>query len=204
MVGTGALLLLIALTTGACDGSRHDPAPTSSAVASPVANDAIAPPTPTPMPLVPSAIPSSMAIPALDLTASVGVMSESDCPVLKPPTMQDAFWVGCRAKPGTDSDGTVFIIGHSWTGGPAVFNGLQAVTVGDAVELTTPSGRLTYRVEHTVNYAKFGEIQVSPEIRERVPGRLVLVTCFLGPNNTTTDQNFVVQAQLVAAVRAGG
>ncbi len=145
-----------------------------------------------------------MAIPALGLTAPVGVMNESECPVLKPPTMQDAFWVGCRAKPGTDSDGTVFIIGHSWTGGPAVFNGLQAVTVGDAVELTTPSGRLTYRVEHTVNYAKYGQIQVSPEIHDRVPGRLVLVTCFLGPNNTTTDQNFVVQAQLVAAVQAGG
>jgi LPXTG-site transpeptidase (sortase) family protein len=164
---------------------------------------AVAPLPGTPMPLVVSAVPSSMSIPALGLTAPVGVMHESACPVLKPPTMNDAYWVGCRAKPGTDSDGTVFIIGHSWTGGRAVFNGLAEVKAGDAIELTTPSGRLTYRVEHTVNYAKFGEIQASHEVLDRVPGRLILVTCLLGPGNTTTDQNFVVQAQLVAAVQAG-
>ncbi len=91
--------------------------------------------------------------------------------------MNDAFWVGCRAKPGTDSDGTVFIIGHSWTGGRAVFNGLQNAKVGDSKELTTPSGR----------------------VLGRVPGRLVLVTCLLGPSNTATNENFIVQAQLVAA-----
>lgn len=78
-----------------------------------------------------------------------------------------------------------------------------ATVLGDAVELTTQSGRLTYRIEHTVNYAKFGEIQTSPEVLDKVPVRLVLVTCLLGPDNTATDQNFVVQAQLVAAAQAG-
>jgi sortase (surface protein transpeptidase) len=153
------------------------------------------------MPLVVSAVPSSMSVPALGLTAPVRTMDESACPVLKPPTLNDAYWVGCRAKPGTDSDGTVFIIGHSRTGGPAVFNGLQGMKVGDAVEVTTPSGSLTYRVQHTTDYAKFGEVQSAPEVLERVPGRLVLVTCLLGPDGTSTDQNFVVQAELSAARR---
>jgi sortase (surface protein transpeptidase) len=80
-----------------------------------------------------------------------------------------------------------------------VFNDLQKTAVGDTVEVTTSSGRLTYRVEHTVNYAKFGEIQNSPEVLDRVPGRLVLVTCLLGPGQAETEQNFVVQAGLVAA-----
>jgi hypothetical protein len=59
-----------------------------------------------------------------------------------------------------------------------------------------------YRVERTVNYAKFGEIQHSPENLERVPGRLVLVTCLLGPGGTATDKNFVAQAKLVGATSA--
>ncbi|HYN33148.1 MAG TPA: hypothetical protein VES40_11030 [Ilumatobacteraceae bacterium] len=46
-------------------------------------------------------------------------------------------------------------------------------------------------------------MQTSPEVLDKVPVRLVLVTCLLGPDNTATDQNFVVQAQLVAAAQAG-
>jgi sortase (surface protein transpeptidase) len=151
------------------------------------------------MPVVASAVPSSISVPALALTAPVRVFGESACPVLNPPTLGDAYWVECRAEPGTDSDGTVFIIGHSLPGGHAVFNDLQDVVVGDTIEVTTPAGRLTYRVEHTVGYAKFGEIQESPEVLDRVPGRLVLVTCLLGPERARTEQNFVVQAALVAA-----
>jgi LPXTG-site transpeptidase (sortase) family protein len=148
---------------------------------------------------VASAVPSSISVPALSLTAPVRVLGESACPVLNPPTLDDAYWVECRARPGTDSDGTVFIIGHSLVTGHAVFNDLQKTAVGDTVEVTTSSGRLTYRVEHTVNYAKFGEIQNSPEVLDRVPGRLVLVTCLLGPGQAETEQNFAVQAGLVAA-----
>jgi hypothetical protein len=65
--------------------------------------------------------------------------------------------------------------------------------------VTTPSGTLTYRVERTVNYAKFGEVQDSPEVIKKVPGRLVLVTCLLAPDGASTDKNFLAQAQLVAS-----
>jgi sortase (surface protein transpeptidase) len=110
---------------------------------------------------------------------------------------------GLSAKPGTDSDGTVFIIGHAVAGGYGVFKKLQNLAVGTAVVITTPTGMLTYRIEHTVIYAKFGEIQDSPEVMERVPGRLVLVTCLLGPGGAATDENFVAQAKLTAASPTG-
>lgn len=191
------MALLLALSAPAC-GAEHPSTPTSSAhkasrVATPIP---IAPPIAPP---VPSAVPTGLSIPALGLTAVVQEMAASECPVLNPPTVDEAYWVGCRSKPGTDSDGTVFIIGHAVTGGQGVFARLQELAVGDDVLVTTPSGTLTYRVERTVNYAKFGEVQDSPEVMDKVPGRLVLVTCLLGPDGSSTDKNFLAQAQLVAS-----
>lgn len=150
---------------------------------------------------MPSAVPTALAIPALELTAAVKQMAASECPVLNPPTTDEAYWVGCRAKPGTDSDGTVFIIGHAVQGGRGVFAHLQDLDIGDDVVVATRSGTLTYRVEHTVTYAKFGEIQDSPEVTDKVPGRLVLVTCLLGPDGAATEDNFVAQARLVGSAR---
>ena len=139
-------------------------------------------------------------MPTIGLVASVGVMDESACPVLDPPTLDDAYWVGCRGMPGTDSDGTVFIIGHSLSGGAAVFNELPTLVAGDDVMVTTAKGTLVYRVQHTATYAKFGEVQTAPEVIDRVPGRLVLVTCMRMPDGGETDDNFVAHAELVGAV----
>ena len=38
---------------------------------------------------------------------------------------------------------------------------------------------------------------------EWVPGRLVLVTCLLGPGGAATDENFVAQAKPTAASPTG-
>jgi sortase (surface protein transpeptidase) len=126
-------------------------------------------------------------------------LEASECPVLNPPTFDEAYWVGCGAMSGTDSDGTVFFIGHAVAGGGGVFKNLQELKVGDDVAVTTLTGTLTDRVDCTVIYVKCGEIQDSPEVMDKVPGRLVLVTCLLGPNGTRTNKNFVVQAMLVAS-----
>jgi|ERR1700681_2844203 LPXTG-site transpeptidase (sortase) family protein len=193
--GIGVLVLLIAISTAGCAAERTS-APSPSTEARVTAPTPVAQST---LPAVPSAVPTALSIPALGLSAAVRVMGASACPMLNPPTRQDAYWIECRAKPGTDSDGTVFIIGHSIAGGHGVFNDLQRLSVGDDVDLSTPSGTLTYRVQRTTNHTKFGEVQHAPEVVERVPGRLVLVTCFLGPGGTETDKNFVAQAELVAA-----
>lgn len=152
-----------------------------------------------PIPTVPAEVPTKIAIPALELSAPVRVMSSSTCPVLDPPTLQDAYWVGCRAMPGTDSLGTVFIIGHTVAGGSAVFNGLQRLEVGAQIELTTRAGILFYRVSKTAHYAKDGEVQRSSEVRDKVPGRLVLVTCYLASGDEPTNENYLVQADLIGA-----
>jgi LPXTG-site transpeptidase (sortase) family protein len=194
------MALLLAICAPAC-GAEQTSAPTASAhttsrVATPLPISApITPP-------VPIAVPTALSIPALELTAVVQEMAASECPVLNPPTVDEAYWVGCRSKPGTDSDGTVFIIGHAVAGGQGVFARLQQLAVGNDVLVTTASGTLTYRVERTVNYAKFGEVQDSPEVMDKVPGRLVLVTCLLGPDGSSTDKNFLAQAQLVASSTA--
>jgi LPXTG-site transpeptidase (sortase) family protein len=189
------VLVFVASGIAACS-AEHDTAPRTRIAQTPATSLPVEPPAEW---LVPQAAPTAISIPALGLTARVRVMSASACPVLDPPTLQDAYWVQCRAKPGTNSDGTVLIIGHAVAGGHGVFNDLPQAAVGDDVQLTTESGRLTYQIDHTANYDKNGSIQRAPEILERVPGRLVLVTCYLQPGDTPTDQNFVVQAELAAA-----
>ena len=195
--GIGVLAVLIATST-ACAAEKPSVAGSSSATT----HSRVATPIPVAAPItpaVPSAVPTGLSIPAIRLTAPVRKLEASECPVLNPPTFDEAYWVGCRATPGTDSDGTVFFIGHAVAGGGGVFKNLQELKVGDDVTVTTLTGTLTYRVDHTVIYVKFGEIQDSPEIMDKVPGRLVLVTCLLGPNGTRTNKNFVAQAMLVAS-----
>ncbi len=154
----------------------------------------------TQVPAVPAAVPTSLAIPALDLTARIRPMDAGDCPVLNPPTVDDAYWVGCRAMPGTDSDGTVIIIGHAVAHGQGVFNELPKLAIGESVQVATANGDLTYRVTRTATYGKHGEIQAAPEMRARVPGRLVLVTCYV-IDGQSTEENYVVETKLVAAQR---
>lgn len=193
--GIGVTALLIAASVAGC-AAESASAPTTST------QSRVATPVPVAgqiTPAVPSALPTGLSIPSLGLTTPVQEMKASECPVLNPPTVDEAYWVGCRAKPGTDSDGTVFIIGHAVAGGQGVFKNLQNLAVDSDVVVTTPTGTLTYRVERTVVYAKFGEIQDSPEVMEKVPGRLVLVTCLLGPDGAATDENFVAQAKLISA-----
>jgi Sortase domain len=146
-----------------------------------------------------AAPPERLQVRSLGLTATVETMPQTQCPVLDPPTASAAYWVQCRASAGTDSDGTVFIIGHAIAGGDGVFNRLPEIEVGADVVVGTANGSLTYRVEDTVLYDKYGEAQAAPVLAERVPGRLVLVTCYLQDGISLTDKNFVAYATLVGA-----
>ncbi|MGW0035457.1 class F sortase [Gordonia sp. NPDC003376] len=142
-------------------------------------------------------------MPAAGIDTPVTVMDTTECPVLDPPGSDVAYRVGCRSEAGTDSDGTVFVIGHSIAGGDAVFDDLGRARPGDTIVLTTRRGVLTYEIAETAVYDRHGQAQLEPRLRGRVPGRLVLVTCYLGPDGTTlTDQNSVVYSTLVGAVPA--
>ena len=147
---------------------------------------------------VPAAAPVALTIPSIGLATEVQTMDAAACPVLNPPTIEIAYWVECRSAPGTDSDGTTFIIGHTMPAGSGVFSNLHSITPGTDVVVETPSGALTYRIERTTHYDKYGEAQRAADMRERIPGRLILVTC--APEaDPVVEQNFIAFATLVGA-----
>ncbi|PVX64796.1 sortase family protein [Rhodococcus globerulus] len=149
---------------------------------------------------VPMAQPTRLSIADLGIDTKVLPMPAGACPVLDPPTLADAYWVGCRSEPGTDSDGTVFVIGHAGAGTAAVFDTLPDIVAGSRVLIETDSGTLEYTVRSTALYEKFGEAQESPELRLRQPGRLVLVTCYLENGTTLSSKNFVAYAEITGAL----
>jgi sortase (surface protein transpeptidase) len=128
--------------------------------------------------------------------------------VIDPPTADKAYWVSNRGSmPASNTAGTVFIAGHSWSRGSAAFNvlfdparGDGTVPVGALVTLQTTTGRLSYRVGSVQRVAKTlvdrGEV---PVMMQAVPGRLVLMTCtwYTGEPPSWAQDNVLVTAQLV-------
>lgn len=117
---------------------------------------------------------------------------------VNPPTLRDAYIItNVGAMPGTDAPNTAYVACHSYTKGDApcnlVSNGAQP---GQHVLVTTPNGTLDYVIQATKLLYKDGEFKYSPEVRAVVPGRLVLVTCFLKDEDARIGRNFVVFAQL--------
>ncbi|MGC0364886.1 hypothetical protein ABH922_002870 [Rhodococcus sp. 27YEA15] len=149
---------------------------------------------------VPMSIPNRLSIDDLGIDSEIRTMPAGACPILDPPDLDHAFWVGCRSMPGTDSDGTVFVIGHAAAGKDAVFDRLPEISAGSTVRIETDAGTVEYVVQETALYEKVGEAQSSPELRRKLPGRLVLVTCYLENGTTLSSKNFVAYASISGAV----
>lgn len=122
--------------------------------------------------------------------------------VLDPPTLDSAYWVGEYGAPSRTADNTAYLVGHSASRGAAVFDPLfdQAaqvprVSAGDEVVVTTAEGRLRYRVQATARYPK-GELARTDDVWAKVPGRLVLITCFQRDDGRPSTDNLVVTALL--------
>ena len=92
---------------------------TASRIATPISIPA---PVTTP---VPSAMPTGLSIPALELTAAIQEMAGFGVSGAQPANRRRGLLGGVSLQTRTDSDRTVFIIGH-------------------AVLVRTPSGTLTY------------------------------------------------------------
>lgn len=103
-----------------------------------------------------------------------------------------------RGWPGTDSRDTVYLLGHTVRKGGGVFDPLQQVKLGQELVLTTGNGTLRYRVDQTKLYPK-NEIQRADEVYAEVPGRLLLIGCYLNQDGSRQTQNFVVFATLIGA-----
>lgn len=143
--------------------------------------------------IIQPAPPTDLAI-SSGLTAKV-IPYQPEGDVLDPPDMVNAYWVTERGTPGTASSDTVYVIGHTWRKGDAVFDALQHVQEGQEITLTVDGQQLRYRVDDTVRYLK-NEVYDTDEVWRIVPGRLILISCFLRDDGQRSTENFVVYASL--------
>jgi LPXTG-site transpeptidase (sortase) family protein len=112
---------------------------------------------------------------------------------IDPPTEDDAWWWTERGAPG--SADTVYLAGHAIHNGDGVFAPLQQVQPGAQIRLDTTAGARTYRVDATATYDKWNLARYD-EVWQAVPGRLILVTCFV-VDGQPTDDNYLVYASLI-------
>lgn len=117
--------------------------------------------------------------------------------VLVPPGTTLVHRWADRGLPGTTTRDTVYLLGHTVRAGGGVFDRLQTVRVGQLVHVTTARGTLNYRVDATRLYEK-DQIQHADEVYASVPGRLVLIGCYLNSDGSPQDRNVVVFATLTA------
>lgn len=129
-----------------------------------------------------------------------------------PDGLDVARWVNDpdMGAPGSSTERTVYIAGHTSPRSAAVFNPLydratstSHVMPGDEFHVPTEETvvrglpPLTYVVEHVTDLPK-GVVaeDVESEVWRIVPGRLVIITCFQNPDGTRSTENFIVFAQL--------
>ena len=115
---------------------------------------------------------------------------------LVPPTSSEVFRWAERGLPGCPSRDTVFLLGHTVRAGGGVFDRLQHIQPGQSVVLDTKAGTVRYEVESIDRYDK-GAVPNLNEVYRDVPGRLVLVGCFLNEDGSLQTRNTVVMAKIV-------
>lgn len=141
-----------------------------------------------------------LVVPAADLNVPLGSVSVIDGAVT-PPGFRSAYLLVNRGVVPAEADrGTVFVITHSvHGGGDAPGNrlitdaGTSRLRAGDAIT----AGGASYRVTGSRTVPKAG---LAGDVRTwaAVPGRLIVITCMLGPDGGLTDRNLVVEARLVS------
>ena len=144
----------------------------------------------------------TLRIDALGIAAPIDGMTAKNG-VVDPPTHDAAYWLSDYGAPSAKATNTVYLVGHSWSKGPAVFNSFtdaasqqSKIPVGTTIVVVAGSGPLTYVVDATATYAK-SQLTTTKDVWSIVPGRLVLITCFLHEGVDRSPDNFVVFAHLV-------
>lgn len=205
VVGAVGTLVVHALGTSAEAAAQGGSSPSAPVRALPEpAPGQTAAPAPQGAPVAPQPLvagqPTRLDIPAIGLSVTVGRMTVAAGGTVDPPTAGSAYWLSeyGAATPGTDN--TVYLAGHTYRQGTAAFNKLldvphssYTVHPGDRIVVTVPEGEVDYVVDGTALYEK-ADVQQQAELWRRVPGRLVLVTCFQYDGGTSSHQNFVVYA----------
>ncbi len=205
------------------------PGPTSATSATSPAPTAPTPsPTPTQhLEHVPAAVPTAFVMRGPGFVIRAQVCPMPYVRPLDPPGEQHhtVCWVDSEfgVAPGSPSRGTSYVLGHAWAedpqevlnpvselamrqvhlGRPTLDHGVPIYPVtnlnGSTITLTTAKGRLTYRVDRAFAVDKLRAGQVRSVMNDRVPNRVVLITCGVR-NGVDVDVNVIAYASLVRAV----
>ncbi len=125
--------------------------------------------------------PTALDFPAAAIDMEILSLTLSDAELesqqLVPPLTLNAYWLTPYGFPGSDSEDTTYIVGHSWDGKDAPFNRLsdEALT-GTEFTLTTASGDIAYVVDSVITHDK--DTLKDSDIWDIVPHRVVLISCY--------------------------
>jgi LPXTG-site transpeptidase (sortase) family protein len=150
-------------------------------------------------PFVPPSAPRLLEAPAIRLRADVTPYTPADVAAhggaIKPSTLWDVAWWTGGGTPGSHASNTVYLYGHTWKE-PAVFNRVKELERGDALYVTTRTGRLRYIVDSSFTVLKT-DLTKTPTVAAAIPGRLLLLACFRATGREEqTTRNVVVIAHL--------
>jgi LPXTG-site transpeptidase (sortase) family protein len=129
-----------------------------------------------------AAIPLRLLYPGADADIALLALTPSSQDLargeVEPPKTKEGYWLTSYGKPGTGSTDTTYIVGHRWLAEEAPFNRIGTnAQPGDGLTLSTQTGALDYIVTAVETYDK--ETLNTAAVWNRVPGRVVLITCDL-------------------------
>jgi LPXTG-site transpeptidase (sortase) family protein len=112
----------------------------------------------------------------------------------------EAYWLSPYGSPGPGSTNTTYIVGHSWEGRSTAFNNISTRSrLGDQLMLTTAKGSLSYQVTAITTENK--ETLRASGIWAKVPGRLILITCY---TEDLWGTNIIIEASPLGSVQLVG
>ncbi len=121
--------------------------------------------------------PRRIIIPALHVDAPVLPIRTTDGTLVPPSDPQELGWWAGGARPGA-ARGSALVTGHTVHTGGGALDDLETLHRGDRVSVRTDHGRLGYVVRRVHVYSKGSVADHAQRLfSQRVPGRLVLVTC---------------------------
>jgi hypothetical protein len=122
-------------------------------------------------------VPRRLLVPRLGVNAPV-VGIDAPNGILVPPSDPTVLgWWRRGARPGARYGGAL-ITGHTVSTGGGAFDDLETLASGDQVRVRTDRGTIRYRVSAVTVYRKASLARDAARVfSQKVPGRLVLITC---------------------------
>ncbi len=210
IVGFATVIVLGVVVVTSLQPTQAQSLPAASASSAPASDpppaaaqnsSARGPSRPAPPPI--AGQPLTLSVPAVGLKTRVGSIRRPSTGAIDPPSESIAYWISSYGVAGPDTGNTVYIAGHTCRGKcHAVFSpflniptSTYTVHPGDKVYVGTTQATYSYTVTDTELYQK-ATLQSEAALWQKVPNRLVLITCFQYFGGTSSQQNFVVYAQL--------